>query len=388
VYQVVTGVPPSVTPDGQPVPLPPGSTISTPFASFAFPLVLDQWLLQAQVVVPISDYFLRINQNYTAATHAQDAARHDLVATKAKSVSDGKVAYYTWMRARGAIVVATQALNDTKTHLKDANNVFAVGRASRADVLRAETAVASAELAVERAKNFAELAEKQVRIATHAKDDEVLVPGEPVDAPPPPVSNNLKQLVAEAHANRYEVKSIDANAEAARKTAAAYRGGGLPQLSAFGDVTYANPNQRRFPQTNEWFPTWSIGAQITWTPNDYVTNKGLGGDFDARAAALEAQKSATRDGIELEVTQAHQQAREADFALETTKRQLASAQEAYRVARELFNAGSGTATLLTDAETELTRARLDALNAAVDARIARVRLDHALGRDTRGLTSP
>jgi outer membrane protein TolC len=88
-----------------------------------------------------------------------------------------------------------------------------------------------------------------------------------------------------------------------------------------------------------------------------------------------------RDGIELEVTQAWQSIREQDVALESSKRELVSAEEAYRVARELFNNGRATSTTLTDAETELTRARLDALNALVDARIARVRLEHALGRD-------
>ncbi|HEX4447589.1 MAG TPA: TolC family protein, partial [Polyangiaceae bacterium] len=64
-------------------------------------------------------------------------------------------------------------------------------------------------------------------------------------------------------------------------------------------------------------------------------------------------------------------------------RQLASAEEAYRVQRELFINGRGTSTTLTDAESDLTRARLTLLNARADARIARIRLDHALGRDVR-----
>ena len=51
--------------------------------------------------------------------------------------------------------------------------------------------------------------------------------------------------------------------------------------------------------------------------------------------------------------------------------------------RELFNNGRGTSATLTDAETDLTRARLTLLNARADARIARIRLDHALGRDVR-----
>ena len=347
-----------------------------------FPLILDNWLLQASITVPISDYFLRIGQNYSAATHAADAARFDAEAARAKSSADGKVAFYTWLRARHAVVVAVQALNDQRTHLRDAQNQFAAGNASRADVLRAETAVASAELQVVRAQNLADLSEKQVRIAVHAKEGEALAPGESLDKPPAALQGNPDALTREALSARLEIKSIDASAEAARKQATAARNGELPALSAFGDAVYANPNPRIFPQTSTWFPTWDVGAQVTWSPNDVLTGWASGRDYTARAAQLEAQRGATRDGIEIEVVQAWQAVKEADAALDSTHRELTSATEAYRVARELFNNGRATSTTLTDAETELTRARLDALNAAVDARIARVRLDHALGRDT------
>jgi outer membrane protein TolC len=53
------------------------------------------------------------------------------------------------------------------------------------------------------------------------------------------------------------------------------------------------------------------------------------------------------------------------------------------VQRELFNNGRGTSTTLADAEADLTRARLDLLNSKVAARTARIRLEHALGRDAR-----
>jgi outer membrane protein TolC len=85
----------------------------------------------------------------------------------------------------------------------------------------------------------------------------------------------------------------------------------------------------------------------------------------------------------VEVTQDFQLVRQYEYALESTRRELASAEEAYRVARELFNNGRGTSTTLTDAERDLASARIDALNARVNARIARVRLEHAVGRDLR-----
>ncbi len=335
--------------------------------------------------MPISDYFLKINQNYESATRSQDAYRYDAITARAVSWANGKIAYYTWLRARGGIVVAVEALNDQRTHLKDAQNQFSVGNARRAPtMLRGETSVASAELAVERSKNLADLTEKQVRVAMHSTDEESLSPGESLDSPLPAFEGNVKQMTIEAESTRYEIKSADANADsAAHKAVAVQKAGKYPVVSAFGDAIEGNPNPRRFPATQDWFGTWDVGAQVTWSPNDLLVANANMSDFETRAAAIEAQRGVTRDGIDVEVLQNFQAVREADFAIDSSKREVASATEAYRVARELFNNGRGTSTTLTDAESELTRSRLDLLNAYADARIARVRLDHSLGRDTR-----
>jgi len=368
-------------------PIDPLTLIPIPTNLFVFPLVLDNWLLQATLIVPISDYFLRINENYTATTHAQQAARYDVVTARAKSASDGKIAFYNWLRGRGALVVAKLALEDQKTHLNDTKNLFTVGNASQVDVLRGETAVSSASLLVVQAQNFQDLAEQQLRVVMHLEPGAPVASAEAIDARPlPPVQGNLAALISEAHTSRYEVKSLEANIEALKAQARVVRNGVYPQLSAYGDAIYANPNQRRFPARNEWFPTWDVGARLTWSPNDLPSSLAGAADVSSRAAGLEAQKQLLLDGITLEVTQAYQSVQEGDFAVQSTEKQLASAREAVRVARELFKAGRVTSTTLTDAETELTRARLQMLNARVDARTARVRLDHALGRDTRLVT--
>jgi outer membrane protein TolC len=359
---------------------------STAAASLSFPFfVLDNWLFQGTISVPISDYFLRTNQNYSAATHSEEAARWDVVTARAGSDANGRLAYYTWLNARGAVVVAVEALNDQKTHLRDARNQFAAGNASKADVLRAETAAASAELALEHAKNLADLSEKQLRVAIHASDEEPLKPGEDLDATPAPVQGNLKQMTAEALSSRPEIRSADANAASAAEQAEAQKAANWPVLSAFGDGILGNPNPRYIPPTNVFNTTWDVGAQVTWSPNDILTARSNTTDFQARVAAIIANKNATRDNIEVEVTQMFQNVREADFAIDSSTRELASATEAYRVARELFNNGRGTSTTLTDAESELTRARLDLLNAKFNARTARIRLEHALGRDAHAM---
>lgn len=356
---------------------------------FAFPVILDNWNWTTSLSVPISDYFLRLNHNYTAATKARDAARYDVGATKTKSAADGRIAFYNWLRAKGLVVIAKLALEDQKTHLTDTKNLAQVGNATQVDVLRGETAVAAAELSVVQAQNAAEFTEKNLRIAMHIDDTVAVASSEPLDTTSlQPVTGTLPALIAEAQANRYEVKSIDANAESLRQSAKSARNFAYPNLSAFGDVVVANPNQRVFPLSATWFPTWDAGARITWSPNDVPYALSQASDLESRAANLEAQKQVFREGVALEVTQAFQSVLETDFSLISTAKQLASAREAVRVARELFKAGRVNSTTLTDAETELTRARLQLLNARIEARTARVRLEHALGRDNRLVQLP
>jgi outer membrane protein TolC len=361
----------------------PPALVAALTQGFGFPLVFNIWTLQATITVPISDYFFSIGQRYAAATRSEDAARWTLIGARASALTDGKAEYYTWLRNRGAVIVAVEALNDQKTHLRDARNQFAVGNASKADVLRAETSVAAAELALEQASNLSDLTEKQLRVAMHVPDESVVLPGEDLEAILPSFQGNLTQMTAEALGARAEIKSADLSAAAASKQASAAKAGRYPVLSAFADGIYGNPNSRVFPQSQDGFGTWDAGAILSWSPNDVLVANGSVNDFDAQAAAIIANRNNTRDAVTVEVQQDWQNVREADFAIESSTRQLASATEAYRVQRELFNNGRGTSTTLTDAETDLTRARLTILNAKADARIARIRLDHALGRDIR-----
>jgi outer membrane protein len=244
--------------------------------------------------------------------------------------------------------------------------------------------VAAAELTLEQASNLSDLTEKQLRVAMHVPEAQpALLPGEDLETPLPSFQGNLKQMTEEALSARAEIKSADLNAAAAEKQASAAAAGRWPTLSAFADGMYGNPNSRVFPQAQTGFATWDAGAILSWSPNDILVANGSVRDNQAQAAAIIANKNVTRDAIDVEVQQDWQAVREADFAIESSTRQLASAEEAYRVQRELFNNGRGTSTTLTDAETDLTRARLTILNAKADARIARIRLDHALGRDIR-----
>jgi outer membrane protein TolC len=76
--------------------------------------------------------------------------------------------------------------------------------------------------------------------------------------------------------------------------------------------------------------------------------------------------------------------RAADVAVESSARGLISAEESYRQRSELYRNGRATSVELTDAETALTQARLDAIDALIDRRAARARLLQAAGEPVEG----
>jgi outer membrane protein TolC len=352
------------------------------------PIFLDNYLAQANVTIPISDYLLRINQNYTAATKSEEAAQFDVIAARTKSYSDAKIAYYTWLRARAAISVAQQSLAVSRQHLKDSEVLLGGGRSSPADVLRAQTQVSTAELLLERAKAANTIAEVQLRVAMHAAGEEQFAPGESLETDLPAAPTNIKDFVAEGQSKRPEIKSLEKNAEAQHKLAASQRAARYPVVSAFGNLIYANPNPRQIPPSAEFFPTWDVGVQAIWSPNDLAVGGAGNAEAQAKAAAFEAQKNVFRDAVEAEIVQAYQDLQVSDTGIITTLRQLESAIEGYRVARELFVNGRTTGTALIDAEVVLAQTRFDQVNARVDARLARVRFEHAVGRDVKPVAGP
>jgi outer membrane protein TolC len=360
--------------------LPPGQSGEPPI-TFTFPL--DRYHFQATLTVPISDYVLRLSQNYAAASRSQRAAVLEEQAARIKAATDGRLAYYGWLRARGQVTVAERALAQARAHHEDAGHAFEVGTASKADVLRVESQVASAELLVAQARNLADLNEEQIRTAMHDPGNTGYEVGEDLrsDVPPFPGLDNLAALRAEALDKRLEVRALDETAWSLREQAKVARAGYYPRLDVFGDYIFANPNPRIFIPTPVFRSSWDVGVQLVWTPNDAFTASGASADAEGRAAQTEQQKQALRDSIKLEVMQAYNALREAEVAMQTTTRGLAAAEEGYRVRRELFQNGRATSVELTDSEVELFRAGLDAINARVGVRSARASLLHATGRN-------
>jgi outer membrane protein TolC len=351
--------------------------------AFEFPSLTNHYSLNATLLVPISDYILRLSDTLTATRAGKNAAEIQKRAEALKVASDARVAYYNWLRAKAAVAVARSSLARFNAMLKDANTAFTLGAVTRADVLRLEAAVASTELAVDQAETFRRMAEEQLATLMdeparnyQVGEDVLQKPGKKDPAEPP-----LEEQVAEAYEARYELKGLQAVTRSLEAGSRAARIGQWPRLDAFGDVTYANPNLSIFPQQEEWNESWALGLSLSYTLNDSLAGAAGGAELEANLRKTEANLEALRRGIKLEVTAAYLDVRKARTAITTAERGHAAAREAYRVATDLYRVGRATTTDLMEAESELVAASLQEVNAVLDYRIASVRLRHATGRD-------
>jgi outer membrane protein TolC len=365
------GLPPGPIPAGAPlvnVPL----ALETPENQITF---------QASLLVPVSDYFLRVAPARDAAGLARSAAKESVEVARQRGVADARLAYYAWVRARLGVIVAEKAAEQAKAHLADVKAALAAGTASQADLLRLESQIAKSDLLVTSSRNLSLLAEEQLKTHMHLTTATPLRIGEDIREPArdgalPP----LAALWAKALADRPELAAFD-RAQAARERAVSVeRAGYGPRLDLFANAQYSNPNPRVFPARDEFEPSWDAGAQLTWTLSDVPAAAARVRSAEARAVATRSERTLLVDRIRLEVLTARQASEEARVARDSTARGLAAAEESYRTRHLLFQNGRATAVELIDAETDLTRARLEALGARIDGRAAEVRLAYALGK--------
>jgi outer membrane protein TolC len=334
----------------------------------------------ASLVVPLSDYVLRTWRRHASAEELEASRYLERQAERRAVVADAQLMLYSWVAARGQVVVSRLAVEQAEAHRGDAEEMIPLGLATRADALRLEAEVASAEQLLAEAEAFLDIADEQLRVAIGAADGERLAIGfdvfEKVAIPP---RASLRRLQRLALRRRPELRALDASRRSLEQARASAHAGYAPQLDAFANGYLQNPNPRQIPTRNEFFFTWDAGVQLTWTINDSFRAIGEVAEADAEVRAVEARRRELELAVKVEVARANADIKKAHASISASERQLVSATEALRARHELFRAGEGDAVDIVDAETELTRARLNRIRAYVDLRGAETRLAHSTG---------
>lgn len=348
---------------------------------FKLQVPLNSYSLSANLSVPISDYILSLAPARKGTLAARESAVFARDAERVKVQTDARLAYYNWLRGVASLVVIEDSLQRTRSRLVDAENLFDAGSATRSDVLRVDALVSSQQSAIADARAFRKIAERNLAVMMNEPTRAYDV-GEDILAPPSDLGElpSVDDLIAEAQANRLEVRSLERAVDGTHQNIRATRAQYYPRLDAFADVLYANPNQRFFPQSPVWRASWSVGVQLSYTINQSLRTRAQVRELKTNKRELVLQAELMRRAIAIEVAQAYHDRERALAAIELSTRGLASSVEAYRVASENYKLGAATTNEIIAAEGEQVQAALRAVNSRIDLHVATTRLLYATGR--------
>ena len=343
---------------------------------------LDNYALSANISVPFTEYLLRLVAALNGAGENEQAAALTERATRAGASASAQLTYYDWVRARLQRVVAEQALDQAKAQLSRVEALHSAGRAALADLLQARAFQADAELGLSQADTLQAIAEQRLRTVVHASQEEQLSVGENVLAPfaGADEARNLDALYREAESQRLELQAYDKGSAALDRLHTVERTRALPRLEGFGNITYANPNQRIFPQQSRWDGTWQVGLTLSWSTADLGTSITASESARLQREQLLHQRALAVEGMRLEIATAYRALAQARVNVITAEQGERAAVAAVEARAQLEEQGLATALELMQAQTAHVQARLNLINAHIALRVARVQLDHALGR--------
>lgn len=350
-------------------------------ANYTFPIFLNQFSIGGTLTIPISDIFFQVLPGYEAAERGVDASEDQLRARASEVAQNAREAFYNLARARAALAVTTSTIATIEAQRTVVEASVAAGMAARVDLMRLDAQLASARVAALRAEGGVAVSEEAIRTLMHTDEPLPTGIGEDLLAPLPELTESREELLSLAIDNRPEAEAIRNLIRLRDRSIEAAEGSRYPHLAASGALSFDNPSQRVFPQTDRFIDTWSVSVVLSWSPNDFFTGEFRAEEARGHRASAEADLDALEDGIRLQLTSAYENYRAARAALDAAQLGIDAATESVRVRTEQYRAGTLTITELMSATSDLARAQLDLVTAAIDARIAMTQLRRATGED-------
>jgi TolC family type I secretion outer membrane protein len=321
--------------------------------------------------------FGKTGSAFDAARWSTRSSQRDLDRTIQDVILTVKQAYYALLAAKKLVLVAQKTVEQTESHLRQAQAFYRAGSKPRFDVTRAEVEVNNANLGLINAKN-------SVRIRTITLNNAMGVdPGKQTEIddtlPPPFDMPTLEKAEEETLKNRPEMLKAEADIEAAKYRVRSEESNYFPTLSARGAYNWSTGTAEMGPFKGDLQNSWNAGVTLTIPLFQGGLTRGRVSEARANLIALEAQRDVMRQSILLEVNQAYADLEGATARVNVMESSLLKARENLEIAQGRYEAGVGPYIEVTDAQLSAVNAETDRIQALYDYYLAGARLLKAMG---------
>jgi len=282
--------------------------------------------------------------------------------------------YYDLQQADEQLRIRRDALNQALQNLRDAQALERAGVGTRFDVLQAEVDVANRQQELVRSLSDQQVARRQLAQRISVDQDINLAAADPV-AVTGDWDLTLPESIVLAYDNRSELEQqlVQRELAASRRRAAISQYG--PQVGAFAQYEVQDVLSEEDTGLED---DWTIGLQLNWRLFDGGEARAQARQQEIAAQIAEANFSEARDQIRFEVEQAYFNLRANQTNISTAQLNVERAQESLRLARLRFQAGVGTQSDVLRAQTELTQAEFNLVEAVLGYNQSLARLRRAV----------
>ena len=322
-----------------------------------------------------------VRASVKAQQYALDAAVLQLQSVIDVALLDVRTKFYNVLVSRERIKVQEQNVELLGRQLQDVRNRYEAGTVSNFEVLRAEVAVANAQVPLITARNSHRLAIEELRQAlgfTTADGTNVgRIPTFVGTLEFSPVNVELASALASAKERRPDLQRLRRLEQAAEQVVTVRKSDLYPDLALAGSYSW-----NKAPFTNSFSDArdgWTLGLQSSWSIFDGNATRGR---IAQARSSLEQTKLALEEAelaVQVEVRRAISSLQEATELAEASKKVVEQAEEAVRLADARYSAGTATQLDVLQARTDLTTARLNQLQAFYSFNVTSANLRRAMG---------
>lgn len=264
--------------------------------------------------------------------------------------------YYALLNADADVKSAEMLRTVAQTARDTAQKKFKAGAVAKADVLKADTTLASRDLDLERAKNNREIAKGTLlNKLSFPANQNIEIADLPSEIGAPQETKTLDELFAQAEKTRPDLLRATANKDSAWHRRNSVFLSNLPSISASGSVSWNDTPSETYGAGNDKI-SGSIGIRASMP-----LFAGFANLYNARAAQVNydraiEQERAAQDNATLDVFTAYQNYKTAQTVLKQTETLLKSATESERVTAGMYKVGRATMLDWQTAQSELVSA--------------------------------
>jgi len=315
--------------------------------------------------------------NFQQSRYLRDQSRHELTNTRQLTIYTVKERYYNLLKAKKLLKVAEKTVESSKQSYLDASTRFDIGDAPRTDMLKVSVQLKRDELTVIKSQNNLAVARASLNQVMGFEVDRILA-----------VVDNLEALENETE-YKLALETAKVNHPLLLRETAAVRAAGAgvcmaagrlaPSIAAWGNYSWSHKDFNKIGNIFEKDYNLYTGVTLSIPITSEFTKI-------AELSRAKLKRASAREQYELRKRNVALEVKQAVFGLEQAKRQISVAKEGVELStedlslnREKYKLGGGSMLDLIIAQTALSTAESEYIQALYDYKFSVARLERAMG---------